>query len=245
MGTRLLVITLLAFVFAAQAYSALLTNAWDVKELAKSNDNQVELRDRRGTLVKRVDTQQIRYLYTVKTSMERVAEIQTKLVIVDGKQPNAFAAKGNGGENIVAINVAMLDVLGMDIHAAAALIGHELAHLRLKHGEHRKVQASSTEFMKILGGAALTGMGIPAGQLISNLTFTAINTKYSRDDEREADYLGAIWAVEAGYEVDGAVRLQEEVYRQSRSSPVPFLSSHPSGPERIATLKSLARRLSR
>ena len=32
------------------------------------------------------------------------------------------------------------------------------------------------------------------------------NTKYSRDNEREADYLGAIWAVEAGYDPQGAVR---------------------------------------
>jgi len=32
---------------------------------------------------------------------------------------------------------------------------------------------------------------------------------------------------------------------KSRSRAMPFLSSHPSGPERIATLKSLSRRLSK
>lgn len=28
---------------------------------------------------------------------------------------------------------------------------------------------------------------------LSNLTFSMMNSKYSRDNEREADYLGMIW----------------------------------------------------
>ena len=74
---------------------------------------------------------------------------------------------------------------------------------------------------------------------------TAANTKYSRDNEREADYLGAIWAVEAGYDPQGAVRLQELVYKKTRHLSGGFSGSHPSPIERITKLKSLARRLSR
>lgn len=41
--------------------------------------------------------------------------------------------------NVIGINFKMLDILGTDVHMAAALIGHELAHLRLDHGaEHRE-----------------------------------------------------------------------------------------------------------
>ena len=50
---------------------------------------------------------------------------------------------------------------------------------------------------------------------------------------------------EAGYEADGGVRLHQAIQERSQSSPVPFLSTHPSGPERIATLKSMSERLSR
>ena len=99
--------------------------------------------------------------------------------------------------------------------------------------------------MKILGGVALNSLGVPGAQTISNLTFTSFETKYSRDNEREADYLGTIWAVDVGYEAYGAVRLQEEIYQRSKTTAMPLLSTHPSGPERIATLKALARRLSR
>ena len=71
----------------------------------------------------------------------------------------------------------------------------------------------------------------------------ALTTSYSRDNETEADYLGAIWAVEANYEADGAVRLHEEIFTRSKHKPIPFLSAHPSGPKRIATLKGLSNRL--
>ncbi|MCH7695247.1 MAG: M48 family metalloprotease [Proteobacteria bacterium] len=239
------VIALLVFVISQYALGAPFSYSWNIKELAASSAGRVELRDRRGKLLKTLDTSQMRYLYAVKNSIEQVSETQTELIIVDGNQPNAFAGKGDGNQNIIGINFAMLDIIGMDVHVAAALIGHELAHIRLKHGEAKKSRTYSVGLMKILGGVALSVLGVPAAQTISNLSFTAIDTKYSRDDEREADYLGAIWSVEAGYEVYGAVRLQEAVHKQSRSRAMPFLSTHPSGSERIATLKSLSRRLSR
>ena len=122
--------------------------------------------------------------------------------------------------NIVGINFGMLELLGLDVHMAAALIGHELGHLKLNHGEDNKTRRR-TDIM------------------------TASNTKYSRDNEREADYLGAIWAVEAGYDPDGAVRLQELVFKKTKHLSGGFSGSHPSSIERITKLKSLARRLSR
>lgn len=238
-------LALLIFLFSSNAFSAPFRYSWDIKELARSSADQIELRNERKRLLKKINTNQMRYFYAVKTSIEQVAEIQAEFIIVDGDQPNAFAGQVQGNKNVIGINFAMLDILEMDVHAVAALIGHEMAHLKLKHGEKTEDKALSFGIMKILGGVALNSLGVPAAQTISNLTFTSFETKYSRDNEREADYLGAIWAVEVGYEVDGAVRLQEEIYKRSKSTAMPFLSTHPSGPERIATLKALARRLAR
>jgi predicted Zn-dependent protease len=228
----------------AQAATQPFKYQWNIRDIAAAPGDTVELRDRNQRLIKKVDASQMRILYAVKSSIEEAAEMSVELIIVDGKQPNAFAGKGKNGENIIGVNFAMLDILGLDVHAAAALIGHEIAHLKLNHGEQRAASQSATGVMKVLGGIALGSLGVPGGGLISDLTFTALATTYSRDNEREADYLGAIWAVEADYEPDGAVRLHEAVYQRSKTSPTPFLSSHPSGPERIATLKALSRRLS-
>lgn len=217
---------------------------WNIRDIVAANSDVIELRSRERLLLGKVSATQMRILYAVKSSIEAVAELPVELLIVDGKEPNAFAGKGRNGENIIGINLAMLDILGLDVHAAAALIGHEIAHLKLGHGAERAAQQRSSGIMKVLGGVALGSLGVPAGGLISDITVTAIATNYSRDNEREADYLGAIWAVEARYEADGAARLHETMYAKSRRSPTPFLSTHPSGPERIASLRELAARLS-
>jgi len=225
---------------AAQAFRY----QWNIRDIVAANSDVIELRTRERLLLGKVSATQMRVLYAVKSSIEAVAELPVDLLIVDGKEPNAFAGKGRNGENIIGINLAMLDILGLDVHAAAALIGHEIAHLKLGHGAERAAQQRSSGIMKVLGGVALDSLGIPAGGLISDITVTAIETNYSRDNEREADYLGAIWAVEANYEADGAARLHEAMYAKSRHSPTPVLSTHPSGPERIAKLRELAARLS-
>ncbi len=242
-ATLMLVLLVASPSTAANAAGQPFNYQWNIRDLIRSDGDEVELRTRQKRLVATLNTSQIRILFAVKSSIEEVAELHTELIIVDGAQPNAFAGKGKDGDNVIGINIAMLDIVGLDVHAAAALIGHEIAHLKLRHGEQRKSSNDASGAMKVLGGVALSALGVPAGGLISDLTITAIETNYSRDNESEADYLGAIWSVEAGYEPDGAVRLHQDIYERSRTKPIPFLSSHPSGPQRIATLKALSQRL--
>ena len=203
------------------------------------------MRNKNGSILKRVNTNQLRYLYAVKTSIENAAETRATFLLVDGDQPNAFAGIIRGHGKAIGVNFAMLELLGMDVHAMAVLIGHEIAHLRLEHGEEGMKRRWGFALLKVLGAAILDDAGLRSSDVISNLTFTAIETKYSRDNEREADYLGMIWAIEEGYEPDGGVRLFEELHKISQSHPLPFLSTHPSPPERIRTMKKMSQRLGR
>ena len=245
----------LALLFSGHGLAAPFSHTWRIEDLARTNADTIELRDKNNRLLKRIDSKQMIYLYSVMQALEEVSELRSELLITDGEQPNAFATKGlaelspvePGGSaadpekvslqgkaiadskpidkdnaveiNIIGINFGMLELLGLDVHMAAALIGHELGHLKLNHGEDHK-NKRTTDIR------------------------TASNTRYSRDNEREADYLGAIWAVEAGYDPQGAVRLQELVYKMSKRLSGGFSGTHPSSIERITKLKSLARRLS-
>ena len=229
--------------FSGPSVAAPFKYHWDIRELARADAGIIELRTADNRLIGKISTQQMRILHAVKTSIVQVAEIDTKLIIVDGLQPNAFAGKEKNAGNIIGINFAMLEIIGLDVHAAAALIGHEIAHLKLNHGEKKLGTGAGSAILKAAGGVALSSLGIPLGQTISNIGITAIETEYSRDNEREADYLGAIWAVEAGYEAIGAVRLHEAMQKIGKGTSTPFLSTHPSGPERINTLRGLAERL--
>ena len=244
-GLILSVILISSFLPGDKTIAAPFSQSWPIKELAKSEDTQVVLRNKNGDILKRVNTNQLRYLYAVKTSIETAAETKAEFILVDGDQPNAFAGIIRGHGKAIGLNFAMLELLGMDVHAMAALIGHELAHLRLEHGEDGFKRTWGFALLKVFGAAILDSAGVGNSDAISNLIFTAIETKYSRDDEREADYLGMIWAIEAGYEADGGVRLFEELNKRSQIRPLPFLSTHPSPPERIKTMKKMSRRLSR
>ena len=259
MSKQTVLIACLALLMAGHSFAAPFSYTWRIEDLAGKNAETIELRDKNNRLLKRIDTKQMIYLYSVMQAIEEVTELRSELLITDGEHPNAFATKGmaelvpkktgDTGEteadtkevsmhgnaiadakpieednaveiNIIGINFAMLDLLGLDVHMAAALIGHELGHLKLNHGEDHKTQRKTD-------------------------IRTISNTRYSRDNEREADYLGAIWAVEAGYDPEGAVRLQELLYKKTKHLSGGFSGSHPSSIERITKLKSLARRLSR
>ena len=219
--------------------------SWSIKELVRSSDDQIVLRKKNGGTLRKVNTRQLRYLYAVKTGIESAAETEAEFLLVDGDQPNAFAGYVKGRGRAIGVNFAMVELLGLDVHAMAALIGHEIAHLRLEHGKDGNKKKWGFEILKGLGAIALSSVGVGGAYTISDTVFTAIETKYSRDDEREADYLGMIWAIEAGYESESGVRLQEKLNKMSRNNPLPFLSTHPSPPERIETMKRMSQRLSR
>lgn len=226
MHKRILALTVLMLFLAVNAFAASKNKgpkAWKIKDIAEAPAEKVELRDDRNKLLKTVDIDQMILIYSIMVALEEIAEINADLYILEGKAPNAFAGKGQNDENIVGINFAMLDLIGNDIDGFAAILGHELAHLKLGHGEEKE----------------------EAQKRNANTTFiTAAATKYSRDNERESDYLGVIWAIEAGYDPKGAVRVHEKLYKLSKTSRGAFVGSHPSSIERITILKSLVRRLS-
>lgn len=194
---------------------------WKVSELARAPGDQVQLRDSNNRAVKTLNTRQMVYLHSIMSAISETSETFADFVIVPGKFPNAFASSNGQGQDFIAINFAMLELLGSNVDMSAALIGHELAHLKLNHGAETR----------------------EARQRNGDPVISASKTRYSRDNEREADYLGTIWAVEAGYDPKGAVALQEGIYRSSRIGGAN--TTHPSSIERITVLKSLVRRLSK
>ena len=84
--------------------------SWSIKELAKSSDDQIVLRKKNGGTLRKVNTQQLRYLYAVKTSIETAAETEAEFLLVDGDQPNAFAGYVKGRGRAIGVNFAMVEL---------------------------------------------------------------------------------------------------------------------------------------
>ena len=216
-------------------------DGWSVAALAKTGGLEVQLRSSDGAMLRWIDMEQINTLYKVHRQIQRAAETQANLYITRGDTPNASAGLREG-INTVFINFAMFDMINGDPDLWVALIGHEIAHLTLKHGETQAKKKVPLNILKTVGSAVLNN---PLTNMASSTLLDSVGAKFSRDDERQADYMGVIWAIQTKHDAHAAVELHRRLGEQGKSHPLPFLSSHPSSPERMENLEVLADRLSK
>jgi predicted Zn-dependent protease len=121
----------------------------------------------------------------------------------------------------------------------AALLGHELGHVNARHTAEQvsKSQLSSLVVggLAILADSQAKGLGNLTQQL-GALGQGLYLAKYSRDNEREADFLGHEYMVKAGYGSPGFVGLMEmlnSLNKQQPSSAQMLFSTHPMSHERL------------
>jgi predicted Zn-dependent protease len=125
----------------------------------------------------------------------------------------------------------------------AALIGHELGHVNARHSAEQmsKGQLSSL----IVGGLAIAAstQGAGLGEMTQQLGMVGqglLLSKYSRDNEREADALGNEYMVKAGYGSDGFVGLMlmlDSLHKEQPGSAQILFSTHPMSSERLAAAR--------
>ena len=117
--------------------------------------------------------------------------------------------------------------------ALAAVMGHEVSHALLQHGNQRMSQG----LLQQLGGVALSVALANKPSETQNLFNTAygvgttvgVMLPFSRKNELEADRYGLIWTAMAGYNPQEAIALWERMELASAGQKPPeFLSTHPS-----------------
>jgi predicted Zn-dependent protease len=211
---------------------------WNVRELVVSPAPVIELATADSKILLTVEKRAMQTLFLSHLRIARAANVQAELVLVDGDEPNAFAALING-RRAVAINLGMIKLIGAEEDEFAALLGHETAHWAKGHVDSGRSRSSTIQGLGTLAGVGLGMAGVPAAGLISGLGADIIESSFSRDDEREADASGIDYMMAAGSDPWAAVRLHEKMLALPAGVRIPFLSSHPSGQERIENLKQL------
>jgi predicted Zn-dependent protease len=151
--------------------------------------------------------------------------------VLNSSVPNAFALPGG----FIVVNRGLLVGLSSEAEMAAVL-GHETGHVTAKHSLAGYQRA-------IAGNLLVTGVVLAAGggqgvQQLSGITASLIENGFSRDQEREADWLGIDYMVKAGYNPNGAVRLQEYFFTQMEGGKNPMWAeglfrTHPFSKERL------------
>jgi predicted Zn-dependent protease len=211
---------------------------WNVRNLVLAPEPVITLMAPGDKLVLNINKQTVQNVFLSHLRITRAANVQADLLFVDGDDPNAFAGLVNG-RRVIAINAAMGRLVGDDVDAFAALLGHETAHWAKGHVDAGKLRANTIQAVGTLVGAGLGMAGVPGAGYISGFGADLIEASYSRDDEREADAFGVEYMMAAGFDPGAAVRLHEKMLELPSGVRIPFLSSHPSGEERIENLKKL------
>jgi len=128
-------------------------------------------------------------------------------------------------------------------NALAVVIGHEVSHALLQHGNQRMSESLIQQF----GGVALSVAIAKKPSATQDIFMQAYGVgstvgfmlPFSRKQELEADRYGLIWAAIAGYDPNEALAFWERMQNASKGEKPPeFLSTHPSDESRIQKIKS-------
>jgi Zn-dependent protease with chaperone function len=141
------------------------------------------------------------------------------------------------GQERITVSAGMMNILDNEDEIAAVL-GHEFGHHLAGHSGHRVARgmAAGTAAAAVLGAVVPFG-GLAAwmlGQGAAELGASAARLTFSKEEEREADYLDAYLVARAGYDLDRAGRLWVKLAQNSPQESAGPLDSHPAGPERLA-----------
>lgn len=163
-----------------------------------------------------------------------------EFVVFKDDAVNAFAMPGGK----VGVFTGLIDQAGSD-DEIAVVIGHEVAHVTLRHSNERMSQALAV--MAATYGAQYAVKSKEAH--IQNAVMLAVGLgsqvgvllPYSRVHEREADRIGLLYAARAGFDPRAAITFWERTEAQAKQSGTPpeFLSTHPSTGNRIRELQRM------
>jgi predicted Zn-dependent protease len=174
------------------------------------------------------------YIQEVGMRLAKVShrpELTYKYRVLNSSVPNAFALPGG----FIVINRGLLVGLSNEAEVAAVL-GHETGHVTARHslaGYQRGMAANLLLQGVALGTGRLGGTGREAA-----VTASLVENGFSREQEREADWLGIDYMVKAGYNPAGAIQLQEYFFTQLEGGKNPMMveglfRTHPFSKERL------------
>jgi beta-barrel assembly-enhancing protease len=169
------------------------------------------------------------------------ARVPFTIKVIDSDDVNAFALPGG----FFYVNSGLI-LRAQEESELAGVMAHEISHVTARHGTKQATKGNIIQLASIPAMIFLpygwAGYGIYEGLNIAiPLTFL----KFSRDDEREADFLGLQYMYKAGYDPNSYVtffeRIQADEKRRPGSIPKAF-STHPPNAERIENAqKEIAR----
>jgi len=166
-------------------------------------------------------------------------DYQWEFTLIQDNTVNAWAMPG--GKIVFYTGILPLT---MNEDGIAVVMGHEIAHQFLNHGQrgmsHGLVQQIGglglQITMQVLGvSSGVQGLGMLGYQMASTVGGTL---RFSREQEHEADRYGLILMAIAGYNPEAAAPFWERMSASGGAGVPEFLSTHPSDASRIRNIRN-------
>jgi predicted Zn-dependent protease len=153
------------------------------------------------------------------------------------KTPTVNALCMPGGK--IAVFTGILDTLKLTDDELAVVLGHEMAHALREHARARTAKVTLTNVGTLAIGLVIGGnvgeLARQGGGLLA--------LKFNRDDERDADLVGLELAARAGYNPQAGLSLWEKMTQAAKATPPVWLSTHPSGADRMRRTQEALRQV--
>lgn len=196
--------------------------------LGKSLAQQVE-----ATARIEKDPQVNEYVNRLAQNLVRHSDAKVPFTVRVVESPDVNAAALPGGYFFV--NTGLILAADNEAELAGAM-AHEIAHVAARHGTRTATKGELINYATLplifVGG----GIGL-AGRSVASIAVPMSFLKFTRGDEKEADYLGLQYMYETGYDPQAFTEMFEKLLSEEKHQPgtiAKAFETHPPTPDRIA-----------
>lgn len=182
------------------------------------------------------DPQINEYINRLAQNLVRHSDAKVPFTVRVVESPDVNAAALPGG--FFFVNTGL--ILAADNEAElAGVMSHEIAHVAARHGTRTATKGELINYATMplifVGG----GIGL-AGRSLASIAVPMSFLKFSRSDEKEADYLGTQYMYETGYDPQAFTEMFEKLLSEEKHQPgtvAKAFETHPPTPDRISALE--------
>ena len=167
----------------------------------------------------------------------RARDWQWEVNLIGSPQINAFCMPGGK----IAFYTGILEKLQLTDDEVAMVMGHEIAHALREHARERMGKTAVTHGLaQIVGAGVAAWLGINPNvtDMVARGGANLVTLEFSRSDESESDLVGMELAARAGFDPRAGVSLWQKMSAANKGAPPQWLSTHPSGSNRIAEIQA-------